>query len=213
MIPLCLGRGFFPNILLFSLLRILAILLFDLNNSIGDDMDRDSLSKMLLDIDEEAWLIIGEQFPKPRVIIVGGAAFILRDLTSRVATHDVDVYQSDEAVREILSRYPNLNGSVSAYCDQIPYNFEDRLVVLDIGAKTIEFVTPSVEDLVVMKLYAERPNDIQDIDNAMAKGAASWDLLEKLVLGDDEAAASALSYQRYQEMVGSYQRLKKRFGR
>lgn len=176
-------------------------------------MQRDDLKKLLLDIDEEARLILGECDPRPCVVIVGGAAFVLRELTPRKATHDVDVYEADDIVSRILGRYPALNGAVSAYADQIPYNFEDRLVALDLGTRVINFVTPSVEDLVVMKLYAERPNDIQDMDGAAKSGKLNWELLEKLVYGGNEAKASAMSEKRYLEMTEAYERMKARCGR
>ncbi len=50
-----------------------------------------------------------------------------------------------------------------AYCNQMPFNYEDRLIPLDIGARFIRYFTPSLEDLAVMKLYAYRPNDIIDL--------------------------------------------------
>lgn len=173
-------------------------------------MQRDELVELLLGIDEETWLVLGERFPRPRVVIVGGAAFLLRDITPRKTTHDVDIYEADEVVSEILGRYPALNGGVAAYADQIPYNFEDRLEPLEIGTRAIEFVMPSLEDLVVMKLYAERPNDIQDMDGAVSSGELDWNLLEELVYGSGEAKASALSVRRYSEMTEAYERLKAR---
>lgn len=170
----------------------------------------DDLKTTLLDIDEEASIVYGTMQPKPCVVIVGGAAFLLRELTSRNYTHDIDVFMADSAVREIIANYPNVNGDVAAFADQIPYNFEDRLVPLDIVSEAVDFVTPSTEDLVVMKLYAERPNDMQDIESAACKGMIDWDLLEKLVYDKDEAAASSLSERRYDEMVASYERFKAR---
>ena len=64
-----------------------------------------------------------------------------------------------------------------------------------------------------MKLYAERPSDIQDIDGAVSAGEIDWDLLEQLVYSDDEAAASALSTRRYEEMKSAFERMKERCGR
>lgn len=173
----------------------------------------DELTSTLLAIDEEAALFQGPCNEKAVVVIVGGAAFMLRDLTNRAVTHDIDVLQADRIVRTILANYPNVNGSVAAYADQIPYNFEDRLVALDLDTQAITFVTPSTEDLVVMKLYAQRPNDMQDIESAASRGQIDWNLLEKLVMDPDEAAASALSPRRYREMVDGYLDFKERFGK
>ncbi len=176
-------------------------------------MQKDELIETLLGIDEEAWLLLGSRPVKPRVVVVDGAAFMLRDLTTRRVTHDIDVLQADEAVRAIITNYPQVNEQVRAFSDQIPYNFEDRLVALPIPSKAIEFLTPCAEDLVVMKLYAQRPNDIQDVDGAIANGGIDWALLDSLVFGEDEAKASSLIERRYDEMVRAYRDLKARWER
>ncbi len=176
-------------------------------------MEKKELEKTLLDLDEEAWLLYGEITPKPCIVIVGGAAFLLRELTTRTVTHDIDVLMADSQIREVISHYPNINGAVASFSDQIPYNFEDRLTRIAVPSKTIDFMTPSTEDLIVMKLYAERPNDLQDIDGAAMQGLIDWDLLEKLVYDPNEAQASILAERRYHEMVDAYERFKERCGR
>lgn len=174
-------------------------------------MEKVDLIDTLLGIDEEVSLDLGEADVKPCVVVVGGAAFMLRDLTHRVATYDIDVLQMDASVRDILANYPQVNGAVVAYQDSIPYNFEDRLVELDIGASAVKFVTPSTEDLVVMKLYAGRPNDLQDIESVVADNALDWELLEHLVFDEDEAKAATNIERRYREMVDAYKRLKEKW--
>ena len=175
-------------------------------------MDKSALEQTLRDIDEEAYLALGATSPLPKVVIVGGAAFMLRDLTQRNVTHDIDVFSADNSVREVISHYPQVNGAVAAYMDQIPYNFEDRLVPLDLNTRAIEFLVPSTEDLAVMKLYAYRPNDIQDIESAAKNNLIDWDMLEHLVYDHDEAQASALSERSYKEMVHCYKLFKERCG-
>lgn len=174
-------------------------------------MKRDELTDTLLGIDEEVALSRTATAAKSVVVIVGGAAFLLRDLTTRTVTHDIDVLQADSAVRHVLAEYPNVNGAVAAYADQIPYNFEDRLVPLKLPTQAVEYVTPSAEDLTVMKLYAQRPNDMQDIESAAQQGKLNWSLLDMLVFDPDEAAASSLSPRRYGEMVDAYKRFRERF--
>lgn len=136
---------------------------------------------------------------------------MLRDLTSRETTHDIDVLHADASLREVLAGYPIVNGAVAAYADQIPYNFEDRLVDLCLNTRVVKFQVPSTEDLVVMKLYAQRPNDMQDIECTAAEQKLDWDLMEHLVYDPDEAAASALSPRRYNEMVDAFERFKGRW--
>ena len=174
------------------------------------EMDKADLKRILLDIDEEAFLTIGATKPTPKVVIVGGAAFVLRDLTHRKVTHDIDVFSAELSVYEIISHYPQVNGAVSAYLDQIPYNFEDRLVKLDLGTQAIDFVTPSTEDLAVMKLYAYRPSDIQDLESAATEKLIDWDMLEHLVYDENEAKASVLSERSYKEMVHAFELFKEK---
>lgn len=169
-------------------------------------MDKNELLKTLLAIDEEAFLMDSERPTRSQVIIVGGAAFLLRDMTARRITHDIDILQADTFVRQIIAQYPNANGAVAAYMDHIPYNFEDRLVPLPIKTKAVDYFTPSIEDLAVMKLYAERPADMQDIDEAARNNNIDWQLLDHLVHDAGEAHASALSARRYGEMVGAFER-------
>lgn len=175
-------------------------------------MDRESLVNTLLAIDEEFSLAATADV-RPKIIIVGGAAFFLHDFTERQATHDIDILHTDAIARDVLSHYPNVNGAVVAYEDHLPYNFEDRLVALDIGAQAIDFCTPSIEDLIVMKLYAERPHDLQDIDEAARCDQIDWKLLGHLVYDPDEARGSVLVPRRYDEMVGAFERFRERWQR
>lgn len=173
-------------------------------------MDKKQLIKLLRTIDEEYSLSFPTSEPRPKLILIGGSAFMLRDLTTRPTTHDVDILSAEENVRRVMSGYPAISTTASAYMDQIPYNFEDRLVRLDIGAQSIDFATPSTEDLIVMKLYAERAHDMQDIEDAIAQGGVDWTLLEQLVYDPEEAKAAALVSRRYEEMVGAFERLRER---
>ena len=173
---------------------------------------KERLTKLLLAIDEEATLLLGDQNERFPVIIVGGSAFLMHDLTNRPTTHDVDVLSCHAALRTILANYAAVNGSVAAYADHIPYNFEDRLVKLELPTKTIDFITPSVEDLAVMKLYGWRPNDQQDLTSEAMLDAIDWQKLDRLVYDPDEAMASALSPRRYREMVGVYEDYAKEHG-
>lgn len=176
-------------------------------------MNKNNLIHTLMLIDEEASLVLNSDQPeeKPSVVIVGGGAFVLRDLTSRPSTHDIDVFMVDERLREIISHYPEVNGAVMAYMDSIPYNFEDRLLEIPIETTTVVFKTPSIEDLAVMKLYGWRPNDIADLTSKSFLDRVDWDLLDRLVYGDDEARASALTPRRYEEMVSIYEEYRKEY--
>lgn len=91
----------------------------------------------------------------------------------------------------------------------MPYNYEDRLIILETGSKNIEFIAPSLEDLVVMKLYGVRPNDLQDINSEEVINNIDWDMMDYLVFDHDEAYSSNLIRRRYYEMVEEYKKYAK----
>lgn len=176
-------------------------------------MDKRSLTAILQDIDEEICLTYGIPSERSCVVIVGGSALMLQDLTKRPTTHDMDILVADSHVRTVMQHYPTVNGSVSAYADTIPYNFEDRLTEIKVPTKAIRFTTPSLEDIAVMKLYAWRPNDIEDITSPAFLERLNWEQLEYLVYNDNEAKASALSERRYNEMVHIFEMYKEQYRR
>ena len=182
-------------------------------NNKGIPHEERQLIHILELIDEEATLSLGDipTSEKPCVVIVGGGAFVLRDLTSRPSTHDIDVFMVDERLREIISHYPEVNSAVMAYMDSIPYNFEDRLVQIPIQTTTIVFKTPSIEDLAVMKLYGWRPNDKADLTNNRFLEQVNWDLLDRLIYDEGESKASAITPRRYEEMVFTYEQYRKEY--
>jgi hypothetical protein len=141
------------------------------------------------------------------MVIVGGSAFILSGYNDR-ATHDIDVLFAENAMARIMASY-NMNGSVAAYSDCIPYNYESRLQRLNIETKSVDFFVPSLEDLVVLKLYASRPSDIDDLSSSATIAAIDWELLEKLIYDENESKASILSERRWQEMCDAYEKFKK----
>lgn len=69
-------------------------------------MYKQDLEQTLLGIDEEAELEIGPRDDRPSVVLVGGSAFMLNDVTNRSVTHDIDVFEADRCLREIIARYP-----------------------------------------------------------------------------------------------------------
>ena len=171
----------------------------------------EQLRDILLRIDEEISLSLGVQDPRYRVVIVGGSAFLLNDLTKRPDTHDIDVLQLDRRIAGILENYRMVNCAVLAHSNEIPHNFEDRLVSLELPTASIDYVTPCLEDLAVMKLYALRPNDIEDLSSPNVLARINWELLVHLVYSDGEAKASCQSDRRYQDPLYAYREYEGRY--
>lgn len=166
---------------------------------------QERLRELLLEIDEEVELEVGLE-KRYSVIIVGGAAFMLADLTGRNATHDVDVLRADEAIQGVLARHRQLNTQVQAYADRLPKGFEGRLVRIPLETTAVDFFRPSAEDLAVMKLYSWRKQDRIDLTSLEMLTELDPDLLDRLVYDDDEAKASSLTSIAYRRMVEVYER-------
>lgn len=165
------------------------------------------LIERLLGFDQHARLVVGSSCENLNVVIVGGSAFVLSDLCVR-RTHDIDVLSIPTELSDLMRRY-DMNGAVSAYVDLLPYNYGDRLVRLDIGDTFLNYCTPSLEDLVVMKLYGMRPPDIEDLRSPEVLDGIDWDILEMLVYDNNEARASAMSERRYREMADAFEEYKR----
>ena len=166
---------------------------------------QERLRELLLEIDEEVELEVGLG-KRHSVVIVGGAAFVLADLTSRNATHDVDVLRVDEAIQGVLARHRQLNTQVQVYADRLPKGFEGRLVRIPLETTAVDFFRPSAEDLAVMKLYSWRKQDQIDLTSLEMLAELDFDLLDHLVHDEDKAKASSLVSLTYRRMVEVYEK-------
>ena len=166
---------------------------------------RERLRELLLEIDEEVELEVGLG-KRYSVVIVGGAAFMLADLTGRNATHDVDVLRADEAIQGVLARHRQLNTQVQVYADRLPKGFEGRLVRISLETTAVDFFRPSAEDLAVMKLHSWRKQDQIDLTSPKMLAELDLGLLERLIYDENEAKASSLTFLAYRRMVEAYER-------
>ena len=166
---------------------------------------RDDLLSRLDHLDEVASLMFDED-QRFRMILVGGASLVLLEYIVR-ATHDIDALSAPRELFKLLKEY-NIDTRVSAYIDSFPYSYEDRLVLLDVGGRRIQYYCTSLEDTVIAKLHGMRPNDVQDITNENVLEAIDWNLLKQLrdemrlsTLGEDSESYKAFlyAYDRYVE--------------
>ena len=162
-------------------------------------MNKSELTNKLMQVD----MVIGDLFPGTdhKCVIVGGSALLLLNSLDRV-TKDIDAVEITAEISSVLVSY-GFDLKVSGYIDCLPYNYEDRLVKIDVETKHIMFYTPSLEDLVVMKLYGSRTQDEEDLEHISKNNMLDYKLLEKAV---EEAKLSAINSRRYEEMVEMYKR-------
>ena len=157
-------------------------------------MNRDQLLGKLKKIDEDVFFSgsgLGEK--RASVVIVGGSALLLHDLSAKQVTKDVDVYAVEGEIREALLSDPDFNMGCQAYAMCMPYNFDQRLVEVDLGLMAMRVLTPSLEDLAVMKLYRWEAPDVADLTDPAFIGKVDRELLDRLVNDPDEAAASRIA--------------------
>lgn len=156
-------------------------------------MNTEELRYKLVKLDEDAMVLIGIPKKKLPVVIIGGAAFLINELTHRSTTHDIEVLEAHRSLIGVLKRDRDLNFQCNAYVNCIPYNFEDRLCNIPLETQVISYFTPSPEDLAVLKLYRWESRDIEDLTNKEFLSRVDWELLDKLVTDPCEALASRIS--------------------
>lgn len=103
------------------------------------DMDAAEMRDVILDIDDKVSEHNGWH---PSMIVAGGCAMILNGWSSRRHTDDIDVLDYDRDLNDVLREFPQVNGNVNAYSDQIPYNYEDRLREMPIDTSAVSVLTP-----------------------------------------------------------------------
>lgn len=101
-------------------------------------MIKEDLLSRLDRLDEDSSYVFSEE-NRFKIVIVGGCALVLQDYIKR-STHDIDALLVSKELTGILSKY-DIDIRVSAYSCNFPYNFEDRLLKLDIGGRRIDFYT------------------------------------------------------------------------
>lgn len=171
-------------------------------------MIKEDLLSRLDRLDEDSSYVFSEE-NRFKIVIVGGCALVLQDYIKR-STHDIDALLVSKELTGILSKY-DIDIRVSAYSCNFPYNFEDRLLKLDIGGRRIDFYTVSLEDIVISKLYSNRLKDKIDIENDNVLNELNWELLDILVNDEMEVKASSLNNRTYSELKQSYEDYKRRF--
>jgi hypothetical protein len=136
----------------------------------------EEIRERLLRLDEDAALLFdgSDRFV---CIIVGGSALILLGYISR-ATHDIDFLRTPPVLQDLLQKY-DMNARVSAYMTNFPDDYGDRIQKIDLDTQIIDFYTLSLEDLIVSKLAAGRPKDLEDVSSPDVIKHIDWGKLEK----------------------------------
>jgi len=169
------------------------------------DMGPDELRARLLEFDRAVALLHpGRAF---RLVIVGGGALVLLGCLAR-STSDLDALQYPAELLPLMEKY-DLSNRVTAYMDHFAYNFEDRLVALDLPTTAVQCFTASLEDVVASKLHSDRPTDHSDVRRPEVLQTLDWDRLASIVR---EMRESTLVERRYREFLTNYEAYRKECG-
>ena len=142
------------------------------------------------------------------LVLAGGSALMLLGHLSR-ATDDMDALKCSPELVELMEKYDINNRIAGAYGDHFPYNWEDRLVPLDVHTKVVKCYAVSLEDVVASKLCSSRPDDEFDVRRPEVVAAIDWGLLATAA---QEMQASQLNPRRYHEFVHNYESFRQEFG-
>lgn len=171
-------------------------------------MQREEILHRLDSLDREASLVLGRQ-KHYRMILLGGSALVLQRWVSR-STMDIDAVSVPHDLIALMGKY-DINMRAEAFCDHIPFYFEDRLAPLSVGGRVIDFYTLSLEDLVITKLCSVRDTDWRDTEEDSVIKNLDWNLLETLATSSDELRASIGSDREYSEFLGRFQDYKEKY--
>lgn len=142
------------------------------------------------------------------LVLAGGGALMLLGHLSRV-TADMDALKCSPELLTLMEKYDINDRIWGPYGDHFPYNWEDRLVPLDVETKVVKCYSASLEDIVASKLCSDRSADGVDVRQPEMVAAINWELLE---VAAKEMALSQLNPRRYQGFLRNYESFRREYG-
>lgn len=149
----------------------------------SDNKIKSDIIGRLLKLDEEVSLSLDNNDVCYEMVIVGGGALVLIDKLTR-ATRDIDAISYPKELQPFLEKY-DINNSVLAYMNNFDPDYYDRRIPIDIPSKKIRFFSASLEDIVISKLFSNRPKDKQDINNPIIRNSIDWNKLDEIINSED----------------------------
>ena len=171
------------------------------------ELNREELISRLKDMDKEAYLSFRGDH-RYQVTIVGSGALILPGYIER-KTLDIDSIYVSQELYPLLEKY-DFNIRAETYINCLPYNFEDRTILFFEGDK-IYYYIPSLEDVVIAKLCAARPEDKEDVISQDVLNKIDWDQLEYLATDDGELKAASMNERNYKDFLHDFNEYMKRY--
>ena len=166
-------------------------------------LSKENLIERLVNLDKELYMYALRNKVKTSkidMLIAGSSALILNGITIS-KTADIDVLKLSHYIEEeLLERY-DMNSRVMGVESSIPYNYEDRIVKLDLETKIIQYYLLSIEDAVCSKIQANRGKDWEQINNSNILEQIDWN---KLKICAEEMHDSLITDEQFRWFLARY---------
>lgn len=166
-------------------------------------LSKENLIERLINLDKELYMYALRNkvnTSKIDMLIAGSSALILNGITIS-KTADIDVLKLSHYIEEeLLERY-DMNSRVMGVESSIPYNYEDRIIKLDLETKIIQYYLLSIEDAVCSKIQANRGKDWEQINNSNILEQIDW---TKLKICAEEMHESLITDEQFRWFLARY---------
>ncbi|MDL2219682.1 hypothetical protein LJC04_05055 [Ruminococcaceae bacterium OttesenSCG-928-O06] len=163
---------------------------------------RQDLLERLEKLDLEASLLFetGRRF---QCVLVGGSALVLKQHVDR-STHDIDLLQVSRELLPLLEKY-DMNTNVTAHLDNFADSWPERVQLLDsLETRKIDYFVPALEDLIISKLAAHRPQDMFDISEPNVLAQIDWHILDELAAEVVDSMLSERQISEFKSTIDEY---------
>lgn len=170
---------------------------------------KNELLNRLHRFDEEIFLLALEKEDTEvrfRMDIVGSSCLLLNEINVP-ATQDIDVIRHNIRLDEkILYKY-DMNTRSTTMENYLPYNYQDRMIKLNIETKIVDYYYLSLEDVIVAKIVAAREKDDAHLNSNNLVSKIHWPTLKMCM---NEMRYSLLNIKDFDWMVIRYNDFVKR---
>ena len=167
-------------------------------------LTQEDLISDLLGLDEELFVYAMKEglldLPAIRIVIAGSSALILNQIHID-RTMDIDILRISSYITDALLAKYHMNTRVQCTEDSLPYNWEDRIVPLNLKTSIISYYTLSIEDAICAKIAAGRAKDEDHLQADNLKRFINWEQLKRCA---EEMALSSLNERRFLEFKHRY---------
>lgn len=166
-------------------------------------LEEADLYERLYQLDEDIDAYIDEKNLKIRhldIVIAGSSALVFNNIHIK-KTEDIDIIKISNYISEELLEKYDMNTRVGGLENFFPYNYQDRIIKLNLKTFIADYYILSLEDIAVAKIQADRGKDWEHLKNEELLSRINWSLLKICAL---EMEDSLLNDRQYQWFLSRY---------